>query len=120
MPEAEPIYVRRDIYEGAGSDETFFKLSYDGDDLLSEVEVHNCERIEVMGVSFGFNDDLEAIAFALSDIAELTILSDGEYFFKELKLTISSKWKMGSGGNTLGYFYCGADVSHLEFANATG
>ena len=62
MPEAEPIYVHRDIYEGTGSDETFFMLSYDGDDLLSEMEVHNCERIEVMGVSFGFNDDLEGRA----------------------------------------------------------
>jgi hypothetical protein len=114
MPDAEPVYTRRDIYQGADTEQTLFILSYAEDERLSEVEIHACERIEVMNVSFGFNDDLEAIASALSDISELNILSEGEYIFKDLKLVISNKWKMGSEGDTLGYFYCGVDVSHLE------
>jgi hypothetical protein len=77
------------------------------------VEVHRCERIEVLGVPFSLDDDLDSIALILSEYSEISILSEGEIFFKDLKMVISDKRKMGGEGDTLGYFYCANDVSHL-------
>ncbi len=109
----EPLYMRRDIYKGVSSAELFFFLNYDKNDLLSEVEVHRCERIEVLSISFSFDDELDSVALALSEYSEIRILSEGEIFFKDLKMVISDKRKMGGEGNTIGYFYCASDVTHI-------
>jgi hypothetical protein len=116
----DPIIARRDVYKEKGDHPYgdyayFFILDYDNDDLLGEIGIFECDRIYVEDTNFSFEDDLDAIAFLLSETSEISILSDGEYFFKTLRLVISSKWRGGGeeNDNTLGYFYCAADVSHL-------
>jgi hypothetical protein len=109
----DPIIMRRDIYKGATLAELFFFLDYDKDDLLSEVEVHRCERIDVLSISFNFDDELDVVALALSKYSEISILSEGEIFFKDLKMVICDQRKMGGEGDTIGYFYCAFDVTHI-------
>jgi hypothetical protein len=111
--EIEPFYMRRDIYKGISPTESFFFLDYDNNDQLTELEVHRCEKIEVLGFPFYFHDELDSIALILSKYSEISILSEGEIFFRDLKMVISDKRKMGGEGNSLCYFYCATDVSHL-------
>jgi hypothetical protein len=110
----KPIHMRRDIYQNDSVPESLFFLNYSRNDLLSEVEVHSCESIVVLGVSFGFDDNLDSVALALSKHSEITILSEGEIFFIDLKMVISDKRKMGGEGDTIGYFYCASDVTHIR------
>ena len=112
-PNIEPLYMRRDIYKGKSASDTYFFLDYDKDDLLGEVEVHRCERIEVLDIAFDFNDELDSVAMMFSEFSEIRILSEGEVFFKDLKMVLSDKRKMGGEGSTIGYFYCTSDVSHI-------
>lgn len=112
--ETNPLHMRRDIYRNHNVLESSFFLNYSQDDLLSEVEVHSCERIEVLDVSFGFDDNLDSVALALSKHSEITILSEGEIFFKDLKMVISDQRKMGGEGDAIGYFYCASDVTHIR------
>ncbi|HVY76237.1 MAG TPA: hypothetical protein VG890_15515 [Puia sp.] len=109
----ESIIMRRDVYRGLNSTQFFFFLDYDKDDMLSEIEIHRCEGIEVLSVSFTFDDELDSVALELSKYSEISILSQGEIFFKDLKMVISDKRKMGGEGSTIGYFYCASDVSHI-------
>ncbi len=72
--------MRRDICQNDSVPESLFFLNYSRDDLLNELEVHSCETIEVLEVSFGFYDNLDSVALALSEHSEITILSEGEIF----------------------------------------
>lgn len=109
----EYLDMRRDIYGGQSSSELYFFLNYDKSDLLVEVEVHQCESIKVLDVSFDFEDELDLVALKLSKYSQVAILSEGEILFKDLKMVLSDKRKMGGEGNSIGYFYCSIDVSHL-------
>jgi hypothetical protein len=82
--------------------------------LLSEIEVHNCDVLKVNDFVFDFNDELDYVASELAKYSSVTKKGDGEYFFKDIKISIMDKSKMGDEGNTLGYFYCADDVTHLE------
>lgn len=115
----QSMYQRRDIYQNLNSTENFFFLSYDKNDLLSELEVHQCDKIKVLDALFDFNDELDSIALELCRYSPINNQSEGEYFFKDLKIVIMDKTQMGGEGSTLGYFYCAADVTHLEDENAT-
>lgn len=108
------IYQRRDIYKNVNSTENIFFLSYDENDLLNEIEVHNCDKIKVNDFVFDFNDELDFIASGLNNYSLETRKGEGEYFFKDIKVTIMNKNQMGAEGGTLGYFYCAEDVTHLE------
>lgn len=108
------IYQRRDVYKNLYSAHNFFFLGYDQSDLLSEIEVHDCAKIKVNGIEFGFDDDLGSIAFQLSHYFSISRQSEGEYFFKEIGVVIMDKNRMGGKGSSLGYFYCALDVTHLE------
>jgi hypothetical protein len=99
---------------GERGEEYFFFLDYDKDDLLGEIEIIKCDKIQLNKADFGFKDELDSIALLLSNYSEISILSDGEYFFKDLKVVISDERNRGGEDSTLGYFYCAADVSHLE------
>jgi hypothetical protein len=109
----ESILVRRDIYQGRDTSDYLFFLDYDKDDLFAEIEVIKCEKIVVLDISFDFNDELDEIALKFEKYSDLTILSDGEYFFKDLRIVLSNKWKRGGEGSTIGYFYCAHDISHI-------
>lgn len=108
----QPIYQRRDIYENTNASKNYFFLSYNRNDLLSEIEVHNCDKIKIYDIFFDFEDDLDSIASQLNEYSSMEKKDDGEYFFKELKTVIMDKNKMGGIGTSLGYFYCTSDVSH--------
>lgn len=108
------IYQRRDIYESLSSVEDYFFLGYNKNDLLSEVEVHCCEKIMVNDFSFDFNDELTSITAGLNEYSSEKRLAGNEYFFKEIKVVVMDKNQMGGEGSTLGYFYCAEDVTHLE------
>lgn len=112
-----PILQRRDIYEDINSSECFFFLIYDKDDLLREVEVHHCDDIQVFDALFSFNEGLDAIANKLMKYSDNNKESEGEYLFRDLKIVITSKEQMGGDGNSLGYFYCTIDITHLEDDN---
>ena len=93
----KPIHQRRDIYKEKNTAESFYFLNYNVNDLLTEVEVHQCDHIEVLGFSFSFNDELDEIALKLSDHSEISIISEGEIYFKDLKMCICDnreKWEV--------------------------
>jgi len=117
--EVKSIYQRRDIYQNSNSTENFFFLGYDKNDLLSEIEVHHCDKIKVLDTLFDFNDDLDSIASGLYRYSPISKHSEGEYFFKDLKIVIMDKTQMGGQGSTLGYFYCTSDATHIEDDSAT-
>lgn len=111
----EPLVQRRDIYNKLDSTGDFFFLNYDKKDLLKELEVHDCEKIQVFDFLFDFNTELDVIAIELSKFSPITIKKDGEVFFKGLHISIIDKMRMGGEEDTtLGYFYCAADISHLD------
>lgn len=108
------IYIRRDIYEYMDSTESYFFLSYDNDDLLIEIEVHKCTQIKVLDIIFDFNTNLNSITSQLSKYSIVENKSKGEIFLKDINILLMDKEHMGGAGNTLGYFYCASDVSHLK------
>jgi len=112
---AKPIIQRRDIYNSLSSTRDNFFLNYDANDLLSDLEVHRCEKIQVFDFVFDFNDDLDFIAKELSKYSPMSKTGDGEYFFKDLHISMIDEMHMGGEEkNTISYFYCASDVSHLE------
>jgi hypothetical protein len=68
----------------------------------------------LLDVEFTFDDELDSIAFLLSERSEISKLREGEYFFKDLKVVISDHYSRGGEGDSIAYFYCAVDVSHLE------
>ncbi len=114
-PMEAPIIQRNDIYDDSASNGDFFSLNYDQNDLLIELEIHHCEKIQVFDFSFSFNDEMDAIATGLSKYAPITRNEDGQCFFKELHISITDEMHMGGEEkNTMSYFYFALDVSHLE------
>jgi hypothetical protein len=108
------IIQRRDIYKNYQEQDNFFFLNFDENDQLAEVEVHHGLEINIADVSIDFSMDIEKAAEMVEAISgDIKQLSDGEYFFRNLKLTIASSDAMGGDGNELSYFYCSKDVSHL-------
>jgi hypothetical protein len=111
----EPIVQRRDIYNKLDSTGDFFFLNYDKDDLLRDLEVHDCEKIQVLDFVFDFNNELDVIASELAKFSPITLKKEGEVFFKGLHISIIDKMRMGGEEDTtLGYFYCSADIKHLD------
>ncbi len=112
--EMDTIYLRRDIYSDKNTSSYFFFLGYNNEDSLSDLEVHNCERIMVNNFSFGFSDNLDYIASELARYSSVNKKAKGEYFFKEIKVSILDEMQMGGEGSSLAYFYCAENVNHLE------
>jgi len=109
-----PVSQRRDIYRKLAGNSYYFFLNYDSNDRLMEFEVHEGLQIVVNSVilSIGMLMDkaIEGLKSLSSDLVEL---SDGVYFFKELRIVIASSKTFGGGGDSLVYFYCTSDISHL-------
>jgi hypothetical protein len=111
---SKKIIQRRDIYENYQGQDNFFFLNFDVHERLTEVEVHHGLDIDIESIVINNTMDIENIANLLDNISgDKKQLSDGEYFYKSLKLTIASSDAMGGDGKELGYFYCSKDVSHL-------
>lgn len=111
---SQNIIQRRDIYKNYKGQDNFFFLNYDKEDKLRDIEIHHGLEININGANFGFAMDIDKVAELLQNISgDKTQLSDGEYFFKTLKLTIASGEAMGGEGNELSYFYCSKDITHL-------
>ncbi|HWZ04594.1 MAG TPA: hypothetical protein VNX40_13345 [Mucilaginibacter sp.] len=108
------ISQKRDIYKDYNGSNNFFFLNYDENNLLFELEVHAGADIMVGGVLLSFEKELSVIINDLQIISPLiTKIRDGEYFFRDLQLTVSDQEAMGGEGNALGYFYCSVNTDHL-------
>jgi hypothetical protein len=81
---------------------------------LSEIEVQWGFKIAIKNIIFLFGENIFEIVAALKKISATSkILREGEYFFIDLKLTISDAESMGGDGNGLSYFYCAKNIDHL-------
>ena len=115
LPDGELIIQRRDIYNRMETGGPFFFLNYNSNDLLTELEMHQCKKIRVYDIEFGFSDDVELIAEELSAHTPVTEQSGGTYNFKEAGISIISELAMGGDdSNNLSYFYCTSDTGHWE------
>jgi hypothetical protein len=104
----------RDIYENYRNGDNLFFLNYDDNNSLRDLEVHRGFDIIVNNVVLSFEKELKEIVEDLSLVSPSVIeIGDGEYFFKDLKLTIADSNAMGGEGNELAYFYCSSNVDHL-------
>jgi hypothetical protein len=111
---SQNIIQRRDIYTNYKGQDNFFFLNFDTNDRLTEVELHHGLDIHIKEVRINFSMEIEKVAELLDSISnEKEQLSEGEYFYKNLKLTIASSEAMGGDGSQLSYFYCTRDVTHL-------
>jgi hypothetical protein len=108
------INQRRDIYKNYRGQDNFFFLNFDLADHLIEIEIHHGLDIICRDVTISFAMAIEEAAALLNAISrDKLLLSEGEYLFKNLKLTIASSEAMGGNGKELSYFYCTNDISHL-------
>lgn len=111
---SQNIIQRRDIYKNYKGQDNFFFLNYDKEDKLRDIEIHQGLQININGENFSFSMNIDKVADLLQNISgDKTQLSEGEYLFKALKLTIASGEAMGGEGNELSYFYCSKDITHL-------
>jgi len=102
------ISYKRDIYDS-------FKTIFDDDDCLTEMEIYKEFDISVLGIMVTFGKDLPELINQLKKIdSQITELEAGQFFFKNLKMTIASSESMGGSGNGLSYFYAARDVTHLD------
>jgi hypothetical protein len=111
---SQKIIQRRDIYRNFQGHDNFFFVNFDNEDKFRDIEIHHGLEININGKVINFSMDIDKVAELLDNISDgKKILSDGEYFFKDLKLTIASSEAMGGDGHNLAYFYCSKDVTHL-------
>ena len=104
----------RDIYENYLNLENYFFLNYDNNNLLQDAEIHNGASIKISSCQFNMYDDVSNVLDKLKLISDnIKILTEGEYFFPDLKLTVSNAEAMGGEGNSLSYFYCSDNIDHL-------
>ena len=109
------IIQRRDVYENYNGKENSFFLNYSKDDLLNEVEIHGGYTILIGDIKIDFDMNFDDAVSLLQSISiDNRQISDGEYFFKDLKLTIAHNEFMGGEGEELAYFYCSNNVDHLN------
>ena len=102
------VVYRRDIYNN-------FKTIFDGDDFLTEVEIHRDFKISVSGITLTFGEDIAELINQLKKIdGQITELEPGQFLFRNLKMTIGNSESMGGMGNGLDYFYAAKDVEHLS------
>ena len=111
---SQNIIQRRDIYRNFQGHDNFFFVNFDKEDKLRDIEIHHGLDINISGKVINFSMDIEKVVELLDNISDdKMLLSGGEYFFKDLKLTIASSDAMGGDGKELSYFYCSKDVTHL-------
>jgi hypothetical protein len=76
--------------------------------------LHHGFDIRIGAMSLNFSMDIDKAAGLLDQLSyDKKQLADDEFFYKDLKLTISSSEAMGGDGKELAYFYCSKDITHL-------
>ena len=111
---SQNIIQRRDIYKNYKGQNNYFFLNFDSSDKLRDLELHHGFDIVIDNVTIDFQMNIEKAANLLTSLSsDKKELSEGEYFFNELKVTIASAEALGGDGNNLAYFYCSSDVTHL-------
>lgn len=109
------IAQRRDIYQNYDGLNNYFFLNYNKNDLLNEIEIYDGFTISIENITLSFGADFQEVVLLLKSITNYyKELSDGKYFFKNLKLTIANSDSLGSDGSNLAYFYCSQTVDHLN------
>ena len=110
----DDIIQRRDIYKNYQGQDNFFFLNYDNKDLLIEVEICHGLDLQIQKVKLDFEMDFyEAVGLLKNISTDYQQTLDGEYLFKDLKLTIANSEARGGDGNLLAYFYCTKNIDHL-------
>ncbi len=108
------IVQKCDVYQNFNGAENFFFLNYDEESRLTEIELHSGFEIFIGQARLAFGMDISDVAKRLKSLSDdIVELAQGEYFFKELKLTIASADAMGGDGNELSYFFCAKNIDHL-------
>jgi len=108
------IYQKRDIYKDIYSKNDSLFLSYDQNNLLTELEVHNGFNILVDGISMEFGNEILNVVKQFRDREiECTEIENGNYLLSNLKMTIANGVSLGGDGTFLKYFYGAKDISHL-------
>jgi hypothetical protein len=101
------IIYRRDLYKN-------FKTTYNKDDCLTELEVHQEVDVLVSGITLIFGKDISEFTNQFKKLNyNPTVVKEGEFFFESLKMVIATSQSMGGEGNGLDYFYAGKNVSHV-------
>ena len=112
--ETQNIEQKRDLYSNYGGTKNSFFLSYDTNNRLKEIEIHEGVSIKIDDTTIVFDtnilDNVNSLKISHNACHEIEI---GNFFFPALKMTIASHESMGGDGLGLGYFYCADDVSHL-------
>lgn len=101
------IELRRDLYDRRENSGSYFILSYDDQDLLTELEVNACKKIKLFDIEFNFSDELDLIAQELSHHSPITQQEEGGYAFGALNIYIMNEKSVGGEDErSLGYFSC--------------
>ena len=109
------IEQRQDIYQDYGEGENNFVLGYDEQDSLTDLEIHYGADIQVKGKKINFDLSFEEAVGDLKTVSsDFEEMAEGEYLFRDLKISVMDEEMMGGEGNKLGYFYCSNDISHFE------
>ena len=108
------IDQKRDIYENLYAENDSIFLSYDQNNLLTELEVHSGFDIILDGVKLEFgNETLDFIKKFQEKGIEWTEMESGNYLLPILKANIANSESLGGDGTGLRYFYGALDISHL-------
>jgi hypothetical protein len=101
------IEYRQDLYKN-------YKINYDKDDCVIDLEVHRNADILVAGVLLKFGTNISELLSKFKKLNYLpTTVKEGEFFFEQLKMVIATSESMGGEGDGLDYFYVGANVTHI-------
>lgn len=101
------IDYRQDLYKD-------YKISYDKNDCVKELEILQNTDILVNGILLTFGTDIFELLSKFKKLNYIpTTVKEGEFFFEEIKMVIATSESMGGEGNGLDYFYAGANVNHI-------
>jgi hypothetical protein len=108
------IDQKRDIYQNLNGMKNYFFLSYDKDNLLSELEVHWGIKIWIDNIEMEFEKDINTYLNQLNSKGfDFKEIQQGNYLFEKLKITIADSESIGGDGNGLSYLYSGQSIEHL-------
>ena len=108
------LFQKRDIYRDINNEKNFFFLNYDKEENLESLEVHGGVKILINDAELIFKKDIKDYLNLLNSFGENYIETDeGNFLFKNLKITIANSKTKGGKGNGLSYFYAAKNIDHL-------
>ena len=89
--ESHNIHQYRDVYQDINSSKNYFFFNFDKEGRLTELELHWGIKIKVNSLELEFDRDLDSYIVSLTRMdAEIVELEEGNYLFKNLKISISN------------------------------